>query len=99
MAKKTALKKKESIIPQAKLLRLFQIIAVLKSGHWTIKQLADRFNTSERTVYRYMNLLEEVEFLVEKDFDNRYFIITSDDDPSQAQFSVEETKLIRKLIQ
>jgi proteasome accessory factor C len=99
MAKKTATKKKESIIPQAKLLRLFQIIAVLKSGHWTIKQLADRFNTSERTVYRYLILLEEVEFLVEKDFDNRYFIITSDDDPSQAQFSVEETKLIRKLIQ
>src|SRR5688572_30624192 len=99
MAKKTATKKKESIIPQAKLLRLFQIIAVLKSGHWTIKQLADRFNTSERTVYRYLILLEEVEFLVEKDFDNRYFIITSDDDPSQAQFSVEETKPIKKLIQ
>lgn len=90
--------RKESIIPQAKLLRLFQIIAVLKSGHWTIKQLAERFDTSERTIYRYLNLLEEVDFLVEKDFDNRYFIITSDDDPTQAQFSVEETRLLRKLI-
>ena len=92
-------KKTESIIPQAKLLRLFQIIAVLKSGHWTIKQLADRFDTSERTIYRYINLLEEVDFLLEKDFDNRFFIITTDDDPSQAQFSIEETKLIKKLIQ
>lgn len=91
-------KKTESIIPQAKLLRLFQIIAVLKSGHWTIKQLADRFDTSERTIYRYLNLLEEVDFLIEKDFENRYFIITSDDDPTQAQFSVEETRLIKKLI-
>lgn len=91
-------KKTESIIPQAKLLRLFQIIAVLKSGHWTIKQLADRFDTSERTIYRYLNLLEEVDFLIEKDFENRYFIITSDDDPLQAQFSVEETRLIKKLI-
>jgi predicted DNA-binding transcriptional regulator YafY len=91
-------KKTESIIPQAKLLRLFQIIAVLKSGHWTIRQLADRFDTSERTIYRYLNLLEEVDFLIEKDFDNRYFIITSDDDPLQAQFSVEETRLIKKLI-
>lgn len=99
MKKKPATKKKESIIPQAKLLRLFQIIAVLKSGHWTIKQLAERFDTSERTIYRYINLLEEVDFLVEKDFDNRYFIITSEDDPSQAQFSLEETKLIKKLIQ
>lgn len=91
-------KKTESIIPQAKLLRLFQIIAVLKSGHWTIRQLADRFDTSERTIYRYLNLLEEVDFLIEKDFENRYFIITSDDDPTQAQFSVEETRLIKKLI-
>lgn len=97
-AKRTP-RKSESIIPQAKLLRLFQIIAVLKAGHWTIKQLAERFDTSERTIYRYINLLEEVNFLVEKDFDNRYFIITSEDDPSQSQFSVEETRLIKKLIQ
>lgn len=97
-AKKTTLKS-ESIIPQAKLLRLFQIIAVLKGGHWTIRQLAERFDTSERTIYRYINLLEEVDFLIEKDFDNRYFIITSDDDPSQSQFSVEETRLMKKLIQ
>lgn len=99
MKGKGTAKKKESIIPQAKLLRLFQIIAVLKSGHWPIKQLAERFDTSERTIYRYINLLEEVDFLIEKDFDNRYFILTSEDDPSQAQFSLEETKLIKKLIQ
>ena len=99
MCAKKAIRKSESIIPQAKLLRLFQIIAVLKAGHWTIRQLAERFDTSERTIYRYINLLEEVDFLIEKDFDNRYFIITSDDDPSQSQFSVEETRLIKKLIQ
>ena len=98
-SKKIIGKKTEAIIPQAKLLRLFQIIAVLKSGHWTIKQLADRFDTSERTIYRYINLLEEVDFLLEKDFENRYFIITTDDDPMQSQFSIEETKLIKKLIQ
>src|SRR3989337_143241 len=92
-------RKTESIIPQAKLLRLFQIIAVLKARHWTIRQLAERFDTSERTIYRYINLLEEVDFLIEKDFDNRYFIITSDDDPSQSQFTIEETRLIKKLIQ
>jgi AraC-like DNA-binding protein len=98
MKKSLSRKKPESIIPQAKLLRLFQIIAVLKSGHWTIKQMADRFDTSERTIYRYLKLLEEVDFLIEKDFDNRYFIITSEDDPTQSQFSVEETRLIKKLI-
>ena len=99
MSGKKATSKGESIIPQAKLLRLFQIIAVLKAGHWTIRQLAERFDTSGRTIYRYINLLEEVDFLIEKDFENRYFIITSEDDPSQTQFSVEETRLMKKLIQ
>ena len=37
--------------------------------------------------------------MLEKDFENRFFIITTDDDPTQAQFSIEETKLIKKLIQ
>lgn len=99
MSAKKSNRKVESIIPQAKLLRLFQIIAVLKAGHWTIRQLAERFDTSERTIYRYINLLEEVDFLIEKDFDNRYFIITSEDDPSQSQFSLEEMRLMKKLIQ
>jgi proteasome accessory factor C len=89
----------ESIIPQARLLKLFQIIAVLKSGHFSIKQLAARFDSSERTIYRYVTLLEEANFLIEQDFQNRYFIATSEDDPSQAQFTIEETKLIKKLIQ
>lgn len=99
MSVKKTTRKTESIIPQAKLLRLFQIIAVLKAGRWTIRQLAERFDTSERTIYRYINLLEEVDFLIEKDFDNRYFIITSEDDPSQSQFSLEEMRLMKKLIQ
>ena len=97
--KKIIGKKTESIIPQAKLLRLFQIIVVLKTGHWSISQLAQRFDTSERTIYRYLNLLDEVDFLLEKDFDNKFFILTTDDDPTQAQFSIEETKLIKNLIQ
>jgi proteasome accessory factor C len=99
MAKKETRKKPEPLIPQARLLKLFQIIAVLKSGHFTIKQLAERFDSSGRTIYRYISLLEEANFLVEQDFQNRYFIATSEDDPSQSQFTIEETKLIKKLIQ
>ncbi|MBT1702318.1 helix-turn-helix transcriptional regulator [Chryseosolibacter indicus] len=91
--------KEEAIIPQGRLMRLFQIIAVLKQGRWTIQHLAERFDTSERTVYRYIRLLQEVDFLIEKDFYNRYFIITSEDQPTNTQFSIEETKLIKKLIQ
>src|SRR5690606_15908128 len=36
---------------------------------------------------------------IEQDFINRYFIVTSEDNPAQAQFTIEETKLIKKLIQ
>lgn len=91
--------KGEAIIPQAKLLRLFQIIAVLKTGHWSIRDIAARFDTSERTVYRYIKLLEEVDFIIDKDFDGNYFIHSSDDDPGNTAFSREEMKLIKRLIE
>ncbi|HMJ70191.1 MAG TPA: WYL domain-containing protein [Cyclobacteriaceae bacterium] len=92
-------KRSGSIIPQTKLLRLFQIISVLKTGRWTIRSLAQRFDTSERTIYRYINLLEEVELLIEKDFDGKYFIHSSEDELGAAEFTIEEMKLIKKLIQ
>ncbi len=97
MARKST--KTESIIPQTKLLRLFQIIAVLKTGRWTIKSLAERFDTSERTIYRYIKLLEEIELLIEKDFDGKYFIHSSGDELGTSEFTLEEMKLIKKLIQ
>lgn len=99
MATKKRIKKAESIIPQTKLLRLFQIIAVLKGGRWTIKDIAQRFDASERTIYRYLKLLEEVDFPIEKGFDNKYFIHSDDDEPTQSAFTIEEMKLIKKLIQ
>jgi predicted DNA-binding transcriptional regulator YafY len=99
MAVKKKLKKPESIIPQAKLLRLFQIISLLKTGRWSIKSIAQRFDASGRTIYRYIKLLEAVDFPVEKGFDNLYFIQSSEDDPTKAVFTIEEMKLIKKLIQ
>lgn len=99
MTVKKKLKKPESIIPQAKLLRLFQIISLLKTGKWSIKGIAQRFDASDRTIYRYIKLLEAVDFPVEKGFDNLYFILSSEDDPTKAIFTIEEMKLMKKLIQ
>lgn len=99
MTRKRKRKKSESIIPQTKLLRLFQIIAVLKTGRWSIKRLAERYDTSERTIYRYIDLLEEVELLVEQDFNGNFFIHSSEDEPGKSEFTIEEMKLIKKLIQ
>src|SRR5690606_4021590 len=98
-SKKTKPTSKNVLLPQARLLKLFQIIAALKSEHLSTKQLATQFDSSERTIYRYLKLLEDANFLIEQDFINRYFIVTSEDNPAQAQFTIEETKLIKKLIQ
>jgi proteasome accessory factor C len=102
MAKKTSKKsssKEASIIPQAKMLRVFRLIALLKSGHWTIEQLVRRMDMNQRTIYRYLVLLEALEFNVEKDFHNKYFIFTSEDQNAGTQFSIDETHLLGQLIQ
>lgn len=83
----------------AKLLLLFQFLAVLRASRWTIKQLAERFDCSLSTSYRYLDLLEEAGFCVEKDFHKRYFVMTTEDDPVQAQFTVEEISMLRAHIQ
>lgn len=62
-------------IAQAKIMRLLELIMFLQASRWTIEQLAEKFDMSDRTIYRYIQILESLEFGVEKDFDNRYFIV------------------------
>ncbi len=97
--KKNVVKERESTLPLAKLLKLFQLIAVLKAGRWTIKQLVDRFDSSKSSMYRYLDLLEEAGFCMEKDFHDRHFIMTTEDDPVQAQFTADEISMVRSLLQ
>jgi proteasome accessory factor C len=99
LAKPSFMVKKDKPLPHSRLLKLFQVIAVLKAGRWTIKQLVERFDTSKSSLYRYLELLEEAGFYIEKDFHDRYFIVTTDDDPMQSQFTIEETQMMRSLIQ
>src|SRR6478736_8903898 len=96
--RKNDVKERESALPLAKLLKLFQLIAVLKAGRWTTKQLVDRFDSSKSSIYRYLELLDEAGFHVEKDFHDRHFIMTTEDDPIQAQFTVEEINLMRSFL-
>lgn len=55
------------------LVLILKMIKLLKSKHYSVSELADRFEVSERTVYRYLKTIEEVE-TIEKDFHNRFFI-------------------------
>jgi len=77
------------MVAQQKLLRVLRLITLLKSRSKTIAELAESMETTTRTIYRYLDLLEEVGFLIDKDWNGRYFIHTARDK--------EETK--RKLEQ
>ena len=87
-----------SPIPQAKLMRVLELIALLKGRGKTIGELAERFDMSERSIYRYLKLLEAVGFVVDKDFHNHYFIFTSEDEPGSTNFTIEETNILKELI-
>ncbi len=80
------------------MLRVFRLIALLKSGHWTIAQLASRLDMNRRSIYRYLHLLEAIDFNVDKDFQDRYFIFTSDEEPASTQFTIDEMNVLKQLV-
>jgi predicted DNA-binding transcriptional regulator YafY len=88
----------DSPIPQAKMLRVFKLIALLKSGHWTIAQLASRLDMNRRSIYRYLKLLEAIDFNVDKDFNDRYFIFSSEDEPAKSEFTIDEMNVLKQLV-
>ena len=77
---------------QNRLHRLLLLIRVLRSGErHTISQLAKRLDTGERSVYRYLRLIEEVGFGVKKDVDGGFYIEAEEVDHV---FTSQEAELI-----
>lgn len=87
------------MIPQAKILRVFQLIGLLKADGRTVPQLALQLKTTQRTIYRYFRLLEELGFIIEIDFSGKYFIHREEVETAEDQFTLEEVSLLRQLIQ
>lgn len=87
------------MIPQAKILRIFQLIGLLKSGGRTVRQLAQQLDTTDRTIYRYFKLLEEIGFIIDQDFHGRYFVHREDGESPEDRFTLEEVSILRQLIQ
>lgn len=87
------------MVAQQKLLRVFKLIRTLsrKPGK-TVAQLARLLDTSERSVYRYLNLLEEVGYLLDKDAYERYYLFESENEKVKPSFEAEEADLIRDLV-
>jgi len=83
---------------QNKLLRLLQLISVLQaSPAKTMKTIAKLIGSTERTVYRYLDLLKAVGFNIEKDSNRKVYIDNGNLDIKQT-FTAAEIKLIQESI-
>lgn len=83
---------------QNKILRVLQLITLLKKQPAkSIRFLAGILESTDRTVYRYLDLVKELGFELQKDHNNKFQIIGEDEYPS-ISFSNEEVSLLRDLV-
>lgn len=64
----------KTYIAEAKMLRVWKLIKILMCNKLNIHELSAHIDTSVRTTYRYLMLIEFMGVGLESDFDNRYFI-------------------------
>jgi proteasome accessory factor C len=62
------------MVEQIKIFRIIKLIRLLLDSRYTIKQLCVTLDISVSTIYKNIQLLDELGYLVEKDEHNRYFI-------------------------
>jgi predicted DNA-binding transcriptional regulator YafY len=83
---------------QHKILRVLQLITLLKKAPpKSIRFLAGVLESTDRTVYRYLDLVKELGFELHKDHNNKFQIVGGDQ-YQQISFSNEEVSLLRDLV-
>ena len=83
---------------QHRLLRLLQLIAALRENHpKSIRELRELLDTTERSVYRYLDLLREAGFELEKDALSRYYIFGGQSVAPEG-FTEEEARFMKGLV-
>ena len=83
---------------QNKILRVLQLISLLKKEPAkSIRFLSGILESTDRTVYRYLDLVKELGFELKKDQNNKFLIIGSGDFET-VSFSNEEASLLRDLV-
>ncbi|MHA8103804.1 helix-turn-helix transcriptional regulator [Aquirufa nivalisilvae] len=81
---------------QHRILRVFKLITLLKSfPKKSIKRLSESLEISERSTYRYLDLMVELGFQVEKDEHNKYSL---NSDMLVEPFTKEESALIVEVL-
>lgn len=85
------------MLNQHKILRVLQLIGFLQENqHKSVPQLASFLETTERTVYRYLDLLRECGFNLHKDTHQRFYIEKEHSDG--VHFSNEEAQFLKELV-
>ncbi len=82
-----------------RIIRLFELIRhLVQKPPKTVKILAKYLQTTERTIYRDIELLEELNYPIEKDFEDQYYIADSFGENVKVDFSPQEAFLIKDAI-
>lgn len=85
------------MLNQRKILRVLQFISYLEQHPpKTVIQLAEMLETTERTVYRYLDLMRECGFDLQRDKYTRFFI--HNDTAQGIRFSTEEAEFLKQLV-
>ena len=83
---------------QNKILRVLQLISLLKKEPAkSIRFISGILESTDRTVYRYLDLIKELGFDLQRDHSNRFFII-NDIEVEPYSFSNEEVELLKELL-
>lgn len=86
------------MLNQHKILRVLQLISLLqKEPSKSIKFLAGMLESTDRTVYRYLDLVKELGFDLQRD-SHSHFFITSEAVTGTIDFTNEEATLLRDLL-
>lgn len=86
------------MLNQHKILRVLQLITLLKKEPAkSIKFISGILESTDRTVYRYLDLIKELGFDLKKDHNNRYFIF-GEDIGDEISFTNEEASLLKELL-
>ena len=86
------------MLNQHKILRVLQLISLLKKEpSKSIKFIAGILESTDRTVYRYLDLVKELGFDLQRDSHNRFYIVSNENNET-IDFTNEEASLLRELL-
>lgn len=78
---------------------VFRLIRLLSAPpYYTVKQLATMLDVSEKTIYNYLDLLESLDFQIDKNRHHQYYLHIEQNRRGDAPFDPEEASYLQELL-